>query len=51
MGTIRKTRHRLQAMVDEKIQERVKAEAEKNGISISAMTALLIRRGLDSACL
>ena len=46
----RPQRHRMQAMVEEEVMERVKAEAAKNGVSVSAMCAMLIKRGLDAGC-
>lgn len=45
--TARAARVRVQAMLDEATAERVKAQALKNGVSVSAMAAILISRALE----
>lgn len=49
MSEPRPRRHRIQAMVEKDVMERVEAEAAKNGVSISAIAAILIKRGLDAS--
>lgn len=45
----RSRRQRIQAMVEKDLMERVEAEAAKNGVSISAIATILIKRGLDAS--
>ena len=49
MSEPRPRRHRIQAMVEKDVMERVEAEAAKNGVSISAIATILIKRGLDAS--
>ena len=35
-------------MLDQKTADKLKNEAERNGISVSAMAAILINKGLES---
>ena len=46
--TPREVRIRVQAMIDQKAADKLKKAAERNGISVSAMAAILINKGLES---
>ena len=46
--TSRQARVRVQAMLDTETSERVKAQALRKGVSVSAMAAILIKGALDA---
>lgn len=46
--TARQARIRVQAMLDPETSERVKAQALRKGVSVSAMAAILIKSALDA---
>ena len=46
--TARQARVRVQAMLDMETSERVKAQALRKGVSVSAMAAILIKSALDT---